>query len=93
MALASFANTAHPDEDGEEGSGGLRQVNVRVEQVLVQQRVAEGRQSGENSRQLQVQLVRLQTQHYQHLHRWVTTKGGGLCTGVYVPAPGYVPDG
>lgn len=67
---------------------------VGVEQVLVQQRVAERRQPGENSRQLQVQLVRLQT----HDIIVITCTGepgeprrAQVC--VCVPAPGGVPDG
>lgn len=54
-------SVSHPDEDGEERSGAARQVYVGVEQVFVQQRVVEGRQSGQNSCQLQVQLIRLKT--------------------------------
>ncbi len=52
---------SYPDEDREERPGAVRQVYVGVEQVFVQQWVVEGRHSGQNCRQLQVQLVRLKT--------------------------------
>lgn len=52
---------SHPDEDGEERPAAVRQGDVGVEQVFLKQGVVEGRQSGKNSRQLQVQLVWLKT--------------------------------
>lgn len=56
---------------------------VGVEQVLVQQRVAKCRQPGENSRQLQVQLVRLQTHNIIVItctrEPEGTTQGTGVC--------------
>lgn len=50
---------AYPDEDGEERPGAVRQVHVGVQQVFLQQRVAEGRQAGQNGGQPQVQFVGL----------------------------------
>lgn len=52
---------SHPDKNREERPAAVRQVDVRVQQVLVQQWVVEGTQTGQDSGQLQVQLVRLQT--------------------------------
>ena len=57
MCVCVCARLSYPDEDREERPAAVRQVDVRVEQVLMQQWVVESRQSGQNRRQLQVQLV------------------------------------
>lgn len=51
---------SYPDEDREQRPGAVRQVDVGVEQVFLQQRVVESRQTGQNGSQPQVQLVRLE---------------------------------
>lgn len=52
---------SHPDKNREERPAAVRQVDVGVQQVLVQQWVVKGTQTGQDGGQLQVQLVWLQT--------------------------------
>lgn len=59
--VAPALRSTHPDQDGEQRAAAGGQVDERVQQVLVQQRVAEGAQTGQDGRQLQVHLVRLPT--------------------------------
>lgn len=51
---------SYPDNDGEERPAAGGQVDVRIQEVLVQVRVGQQRQLGQNSRHLQVHVIRLQ---------------------------------
>lgn len=51
---------SYPDDDGEEGPAAGGQVDVGVQEVLVQVRVGQQGQFGQNGRHLQVHVIRLQ---------------------------------
>lgn len=69
---------AHPDNDGEEGPAAGGQVDVRIQEVLVQVRVGQQREFGQNSRHLQVHVIRLQDRRTSALttglNGWVTVQ-------------------
>lgn len=60
IIAAWWKQDSYPDNHGKERPVARRQVDVGIQEVLIQVGVGQQRQFGENSRHLQVNVIRLQ---------------------------------